>query len=728
MNCERDGCSGVILDDGYCDRCWLTPVGAANSASSSATNSATGVAYQAPAVTTGSTSKGPRTHRRGTTATARHRLGLGLVDIPTVPAPDPASAVMANPQVAEQRRYCSQCHEPVGRSRGGVPGRTEGFCARCGTAFGFEPKVAAGELVAGQYEISGCLAHGGLGWVYLARDRMVSDRWVVLKGLLDSGDRDAMAAALAERRFLAEVEHDNIVKIHNFVEHRGADYIVMEFVNGVSLRDTLRQRREANGGLADPLPIEQAIAYILEILPAIGHLHDRRLLYCDFKPDNVIRTERSVKLIDLGGVYRLDDETSPVYGTIGYQAPEIAETGPTVASDIFTVGRTLAVLCTDFAGYQSTHRFALSSPDEVQLYREFDSLYRVLDRATAIDPDERFENAEEMSAQLLGVLREIVAARTATPIPGASTVFAAPGRVATSGPVWRALPRLVVDPEDPGAGVIFSLGTLAPDEVLDSLDALDSRSVEIELWRVRMLIEVGQLDAADAQLALIESDDPWAWRVWWYRGVVALERGSGVDALRHFDAVYRTLPGELGPKVAMGFATELATNHQGAVKWYQIVARTDPAYTVAAFALARCRAAIGDRYGAVDALEGVPETSSAHLDASVSGVYLLVSPNGVAVQLSDVLRAAAIIDRLVLDRNQLDGLRAPVLEAAFDVVRREPDGVDGDATVFGIPLTERALRLALESTYRSLAGRAATKGERVALVDRANSIRPRSLM
>ena len=95
----------------------------------------------------------------------------------------------------------------------------------------------------------GCLAHGGLGWIYLARDRNVSDtvadRWVVLKGLIDTGDADAMAAAVTERRFLVEVDHPNIVKIHDFVQHpdpsTGTDvgYIVMEYVGGQSLRDLL---------------------------------------------------------------------------------------------------------------------------------------------------------------------------------------------------------------------------------------------------------------------------------------------------------------------------------------------------------------------------------------------------------------------------------------------------------------------------------------------------------
>jgi serine/threonine-protein kinase PknG len=66
-------------------------------------------------------------------------------------------------------------------------------------------------VLSGRYEVLGCLAHGWLGWIYLARDTHVSDkvadRWVVLKGLIDTGDPDAMAAAVNERRFLVNVDH-----------------------------------------------------------------------------------------------------------------------------------------------------------------------------------------------------------------------------------------------------------------------------------------------------------------------------------------------------------------------------------------------------------------------------------------------------------------------------------------------------------------------------------------
>ena len=94
-----------------------------------------------------------------------------------------------------------------------------------------------------------------------------------------------------------------------------------------------------------------------------------------------------MKLIDLGGVYRMDDATSPIYGTAGYQAPEIARTGPTVPSDLFTVARTLAVLCTDFRGYRGTYRYTLPPAADVPLFVEHDSLYGFLERATAAAPE-----------------------------------------------------------------------------------------------------------------------------------------------------------------------------------------------------------------------------------------------------------------------------------------------------------------------------------------------------
>lgn len=268
MSCARAGCVGTI-EDGYCDLCGL----AASDEVSVSGRSGSG--------------RTASSRTRGTGSSRRGMLGAGLVEVPAVPYRDPATAVLSDPQVAEHRRFCGTCGEPVGRARNGAPGRTEGFCSKCRARYSFTPKLVAGDLVGGQYEVLGCLAHGGLGWIYLARDKNVSDRWVVLKGLLDTGDADAMAAALAERRFLAAVEHPNVIKIYNFVQHATGGYIVMEYVGGQSLR----QLREAG-----PLSLPQVIAYGLEIIRALGYLHDQGLIYCDLKPDNVLQSEEQLKL------------------------------------------------------------------------------------------------------------------------------------------------------------------------------------------------------------------------------------------------------------------------------------------------------------------------------------------------------------------------------------------------------------------------------------------------
>jgi serine/threonine-protein kinase PknG len=365
--------------------------------------------------------------------------------------------VLENPEVPERKRFCSRsdCGAPVGRSRGEKTGRTEGFCTKCGHPYSFVPKLHAGDIVHGQYEVVGCLAHGGLGWIYLAVDRAVSDRWVVLKGLLDTGDQDAMAAAISERRFLAEIEHSNIVRIYNFVEHLDQrtgsldGYIVMEYVGGKSLKEIANSRRTPDGS-RDPLPVEQACAYGIEALEALDHLHSRNLLYCDFKVDNAIQTEDQLKLIDMGAVRRMDDDESAIYGTVGYQAPEVAEVGPSVASDLYTVARTLAVLTFDFQGYTSVYVDSLPDPDSIEVLRRYESFYRLLVRATDPDPARRFASAQEMSEQLTGVLREVVALQTNRPRPALSTLFGPEVKVTDT----ELFPRLDGDVSRLGARVV----------------------------------------------------------------------------------------------------------------------------------------------------------------------------------------------------------------------------------------------------------------------------------
>ena len=185
-------------------------------------------------------------------------IGLGLVAVPELPQLAPESVVLQNPQVPPGKRFCGNpdCHDAQGNPTP-LTRREAGCCPPCGKPYSFVPIAQAGDVVADQYEVKGCLAYGGLGWVYLAKDNVLT-RWVVLKGLLNTEDESAAAAAVAERQFLAAVKHPNIVGIYNFVTHGTEGFIVMEFVNGTSVK-ALRKER-------GPLPPAEAIAYVHRIL------------------------------------------------------------------------------------------------------------------------------------------------------------------------------------------------------------------------------------------------------------------------------------------------------------------------------------------------------------------------------------------------------------------------------------------------------------------------------
>jgi serine/threonine-protein kinase PknG len=670
----------------------------------------------------------------GSTAASsgRGRLGAGLVQVPDVPRPDPRAMVLENPEVPERKRFCSRsdCGAPVGRARGERAGRTEGFCTKCGHPYSFVPKLHAGDIVHGQYEVVGCLAHGGLGWVYLAVDRAVSDRWVVLKGLLDTGDQDAMEAAISERRFLAEIEHANIVRIYNFVEHLDQrtgsldGYIVMEYVGGKSLKEIANGRRTADGK-RDPLPVEQACAYGIEALEALGHLHSRNLLYCDFKVDNAIQTEDQLKLIDMGAVRRMDDDESAIYGTVGYQAPEVAEVGPSVASDLYTVARTLAVLTFDFQGYTNVFVDSLPDPDNIEVFRTYESFYRLLVRATDPDPARRFASAQEMAEQLTGVLREVVSLQTGRARPALSTLFGpelkvtdselfgkldgdvsrlgarvvplrgrkrapapppgsngagangtpplplapapAPAPVALVKPLNAAatalaLPVPRVDPGDPNAGFLAGLMASAPAELITALHAAPTGSLELRLRELRARLEMGELASASRALEALEADHPDDWRVVWYRGVAALATGEHETAALSFDAIYDAFPGEPAPKLALGLCAEVLGQLDNAAEYYRLVWTTDPSYVSSAFGLARVQLAAGDRRGSVRTLESVPESSIHYTAARVAAVRARLRQ-----RLAEEAAAAAFLDDLTAAAGQVEALDG----YGLDAVRRE---------------------------------------------------------
>ena len=726
--CKQPGCSGTIVD-GYCDVCG-TPAGtpAADSAAvfqgaldeaAAATGSfrlqSAAIGSQR-AVGTGATHRVRSASQRLRSA----RLGAGLTTIPPIPLVDAAKVVMKNPEVAEDKRTCAKCGSPVGRSKDGRPGRTEGFCPTCGQEFSFTPKLHPGDLVAGQYEVAGCLAHGGLGWIYLARDKNVSDRWVVLKGLLNSGDADALAAAIAEQRFLAQVEHPLIVEIYNFVTHEDAGYIVMEYVGGRSLKQVLKERMRANSGAYDPLPVDQALAYILEILPAFQYLHDLGLVYCDFKPDNLIQVGDALKLIDLGGVRHVDDQESAIYGTVGYQAPEVAVAGPSVASDIYTIGRTLVVLCMEFKGYQSTYLSSLPDPESTPLFRDNDSLYCLVAKCCATDPADRFQSADELRVQLLGVLREVVAKKRAgTAITSAASQLFETPAVTTVALDWDQLPDLRDDTSDTQHAWLTSLAPVAATKRLEQLQKAPEETAEVRLWRAEAALEADDTQLAIDQSAALLQADPWEWRALWVSGLAALQQSRWDDAAAAFNAVYKQVPGELAPKLALALACEKGDRPEVAEGFYNTCAETDAAYVApSAFGMARIRADSGDTDGAVAALDLVPPTSRGYGESRQLRAEVLL--RGAGDDLTRLGAAMISVDGAGMEPYDRAKLSARILGHALEVVARKGPGT---VRIGSYEAKEPSLREGLEASYRVLAREAQDRDTQVLMVGRANSVR-----
>jgi serine/threonine-protein kinase PknG len=603
-----------------------------------------------------------------------------------VPRIDPSSALLRDPQVPERDRYCRHggTPHPVARGREGRPGLLRGFCPQDGTPYSFAPPLAEGSLVAGQYEVRGALAHGGLGWIYLAVDRNVDDRWVVLKGVLDANDPAALAAARAERQFLAQLSHPNIVAIHNFVRHVddhgiAADYIVMAYIGGSTLAQ-VRDAREEDG----VLPVAHALTYMIKVLPALGYLHAEGHVYSDFKPDNVMQCERHLTLIDMGAVARIDDADAVVYGTVGYHAPEVVRAELSPASDLYTVGRTLAVLALGIEPARGG--VATELPDDHPLLARHESLHRLLLRATHPDPRYRFGSADEMAEQLDGVRREVLAVDEQRPRPGPSGVFSAPR------------------------------GTFAPGLLLAESDSHTGPGRPAAAQVAGRLPE--PFDGGDAGDA--GRDD---WRHRWSVALAALAAGDLDTARAAFDAMYSTFPGELAPKLALAAVAECAGDDDAAQRYYELVATVDPSWADAAFGVARTRLRMGRRADAVAALLAVPASSSGHVAARRAAVEATLLRHDTGSADDDELRAAAaLLEQLDLDPATTARMRVAVLDAAVERV-----GAGSGEPVLGCAWEERALRLELEGSLRALARLTPDRAEKISLVDRANSTHPRTL-
>jgi eukaryotic-like serine/threonine-protein kinase len=259
--------------------------------------------------------------------------------------------------------------------------------------------------IVGRYELLRPLGAGGMGEVFLGRDRTL-DRQVAVKRVR-AGDAQAARYILHEARVIASLDHPNIATVYDIVEHGGEPHIIMEYVEGATLSSRLA---------AGPLGEAQAIDYGRQIADALAYAHQRHVLHCDIKPGNVMITPNGVpKVLDFG-IARRDSQTSAgatttthaIQGTPPYMAPEVLlGSPPSQQSDVFSLGVMLYELVAGKRPYEGRGAAAVLTamtmpPPALDAAAAGVSaaLSTIVARAIHTDRQQRLQSAHELKAAL----------------------------------------------------------------------------------------------------------------------------------------------------------------------------------------------------------------------------------------------------------------------------------------------------------------------------------------
>ena len=307
----------------------------------------------------------------------------------------------------------------------------------------------AGDVFSDRYEIVRAVARGGTADVYLARDRLL-DRDVAVKVLFPEFARDPsfVARFRREAQSAAALSHPNIVTVYDWGEEHGTYFIVMEYVEGRSLRDVIRQE----GPLA-PITAARIAAAIAD---ALAYAHRSGLVHRDVKPGNVILTEDGqVKVADFGIAA---SETSPgegltktglVMGTATYFSPEQAQGFPVDArTDVYALGVVLFEMATGQPPFTGDTPVAVAmqhvrdqpprpSTRMAGIPADFE---RIVLHALAKDAGARYQSVDELRADLVRFGRGRPVAAQAPPMR-AQVVVGAPPTTPGTRPVPARAPR-----------------------------------------------------------------------------------------------------------------------------------------------------------------------------------------------------------------------------------------------------------------------------------------------
>lgn len=264
------------------------------------------------------------------------------------------------------------------------------------------------EQIANRYEILSLIGQGGMADVYKAKDTILN-RIVAIKVLRDKLSQDAMALVRFQREASAasRLSHPNVVDIYDVGEYEGMHYIVMEFIRGRTLKELIAQR--------GALDVDEAIGIMKQLVSAINHAHEHKIIHRDIKPQNVlVKDDGTIKITDFGiavanGSVQLTFNNT-VMGSAHYLAPETTQgKEPNEQVDIYSLGIVFYELLTGkvpFTGKTPTEIAIKHLRKPIPYVRDFNpnipqSVENIILKATAKNLSDRYVSCKEMLYDLI---------------------------------------------------------------------------------------------------------------------------------------------------------------------------------------------------------------------------------------------------------------------------------------------------------------------------------------
>lgn len=273
--------------------------------------------------------------------------------------------------------------------------------------------IAKGQKINDRYEIEKLIGEGGMANVYLALDTIL-DRKVAVKVLRGdlAGDEKFVRRFQREALSASSLSHPNIVEIYDVGEDDGNFYIVMEFIEGKTLKQLIKKR--------GVLSLPETMDIMLQLLDALASAHDSYIIHRDIKPQNIMIKESGlVKITDFGIAMALNNaqltQTNSVMGSVHYLPPEQASgKGSTIRSDIYSLGILMFEMLTGkmpFKGDSAVEIALKHMKEPLPSVRDLNpvvpqSVENIILKASAKNPKNRYRDVRQMAEDIKTSLDE----------------------------------------------------------------------------------------------------------------------------------------------------------------------------------------------------------------------------------------------------------------------------------------------------------------------------------